>query len=109
MEKAVCTSGVITLQNQKRKSSDYRFLCVGRLINILFLFLLQHLNWIERYSTMKIGRFFFVWVYILAENFNTVSQIIRRTEQCELPMKTACKKLNFNGLATCSVCNHIIK
>ena len=28
--------------------------------NILVLFLLQHLNWIERYSTMKIGRFFFV-------------------------------------------------
>ena len=27
-------------------------------MNILVLFLLQHLNWIERYSTMKIGRFF---------------------------------------------------
>ena len=39
-------------------------MCVGRLINILVLFLLQNLNWIERYSTMKIGRFFFVWVYI---------------------------------------------
>ena len=24
--------------------------------------------------------------YIVAENFNAVSQIIRRTEQCELPM-----------------------
>ena len=60
MEKAVCTSGVITLQDQKIKSSDYHFLCVGRLINILVLFLLQHLNWIERYSTVKIGRFFFV-------------------------------------------------
>ena len=64
MEKAVCTSSVITLQDQKIKSSDYHFLCVGRLINILVLFLLQHLNWIERYSTMKIGRFFFVRVYI---------------------------------------------
>ena len=60
MEKAVCTSGVITLQDLKIKSSDYHFLCVGRLINILVLFLLQYLNWIERYSTMKIGRFFFV-------------------------------------------------
>ena len=64
MEKAVCTSGVITLQDQKIKSSDYHFLFVGRLMNILVLFLLQHLNWIERYSTMKIGRFFFVWVYL---------------------------------------------
>ena len=60
MKKAVCTSDVITLQDQKIKSSDYHFLCVVRLINILVLFLLQHLNWIERYSTMKIGRFFFV-------------------------------------------------
>ena len=60
MEKAVCTSGVITLQDQKIKSSDYHFLCVGRLINILVSFLLQHLNWFERYSTMKTGRFFFV-------------------------------------------------
>ena len=38
MEKAVCTSGVITLQDQKIKSSDYHFLCVGRLINILVYF-----------------------------------------------------------------------
>ena len=60
MEKAVCTSGVITFQDQKIKSSDYHFLCVGRLINILVLFLLQHLNWIEIYRTVKIGRFFFV-------------------------------------------------
>ena len=42
------------------KSNNYHFLCVGRLINILVLFLLQHLNSIERYSTMIIGRFFFV-------------------------------------------------
>ena len=60
MEKAVCTSGVFTLQDQKIKSSDYHFLCVERLINILVLFLLQHLGSIERYSAMKIGRFFFV-------------------------------------------------
>ena len=58
MEKAVCTLGLITLQDQKIKSSNYH--CIGRLINISVLFLLQHLNWIERYSTMKIGRFFFV-------------------------------------------------
>ena len=60
MEKAVCTLGLITLQDQKIKSNNYHFLCLGRLINILGLFLLQHLNRIERYSTMKIGCFFFV-------------------------------------------------
>ena len=60
MEKAVCTLGLITLQDQNIKSNNYIFLCVGRLINILVLFLFQHLNWAERYSTMKIGRFFFV-------------------------------------------------
>ena len=54
------TLGLITLQDQKIKSNNYHFLCVGRLINILVLFLLQHLNWIERYSTMIIGRLFFV-------------------------------------------------
>ena len=53
MEKAVCTLGLITLQDQKIKLNNYHFLCVGRLINILVLFLLQHLNWIKRY--MKIG------------------------------------------------------
>ena len=63
MEKAVYTLGLITLQDQKIKSNNYHFWCVGRLINILVLFLLQHLSWIERYSTMKIGRFFSVWVY----------------------------------------------
>ena len=60
MEKAVCTLGLITLQDQKIKSNNYHLVCVGRLINIFVLFLLQNLNWIERYSTMKIGRFFFV-------------------------------------------------
>ena len=60
MEKAVCTLGLITLQDQKIKSNNYHLLCVGRLIKILVLYLLQHLNWIERYSTMKIGRFCFV-------------------------------------------------
>ena len=60
MEEAVYTLGLITLQDQKKKSNNYHFLCVERLINILFLFLLQHLGWIERYSAMKIGRFFFV-------------------------------------------------
>ena len=29
----------------------------------LVLFLLRHFNWMERFSTMKIGRFFFVRVY----------------------------------------------
>ena len=60
MEKAVNTLGLITFQDQKIKSNNYHFLCVRRLINILVLFLLQHLSWIERYGTMKIGRFFFV-------------------------------------------------
>ena len=60
MEKAVCTLGPITLQDKKIKSNYYQFLCVRRLINILVLFLLRHLNRIERYSTMKIERFFFV-------------------------------------------------
>ena len=59
MEKAVCTVGSITLQGKKIKSNNYQCLCVRRLINILVLILLRHLNWIERYSTMKIGRFFF--------------------------------------------------
>ena len=58
--KAVCTLGLITLQDQKIKLNNDYFLCVGHLINILGLFLLQHLNQIERYSAMKIGRFFFV-------------------------------------------------
>ena len=60
MEKAVCTFSLITLQDEKIKSNNYNFWCVGRLIIILVLFLLQHLNWIEGYSTMKMGRFFFV-------------------------------------------------
>ena len=60
MKKAVCTLGLITLQDKKIKSNNYHFLCVGRLINILVLISVQHLNWIERYSIMKIGRFFFV-------------------------------------------------
>ena len=63
MEKAVCTLGLITLQDQKIKSNNYHFVCVEHLINVFVLFLLQHLNWIKRYSTMKIGRFFFVRVY----------------------------------------------
>ena len=53
MEKAVSTLGSITLQDKKTKSINYHFLCVLRLINILVLFLLRHLNWIERYSTIK--------------------------------------------------------
>ena len=60
MEKAVCTFGLFALQDKKIVSNNYQLLCVGSLINILVLFLLQHLNWMERYSTMVIGRFFFV-------------------------------------------------
>ena len=58
MEKAVCTLGSITLHDKKIKSNSYQVVCVLRLINILVLFLLLHLNWIDRYSTMKIGRYF---------------------------------------------------
>ena len=59
-EKAMCTLGLITLQDRKIKSNNHHFLCIGRLIKNLVLFLLQYLNWIERYSTMKTGRYFFV-------------------------------------------------
>ena len=58
--KAVFTLGSIDLPYKKIKSNNCQFLCVGRLVNILVYFLLQHLNWIERYSTMKIIRIFFV-------------------------------------------------
>ena len=60
VESAVFTLGSITLPDKKIKSNNYQFLCVGRLINILVYFLLRHFNWIKRYSTMKIGRIFFV-------------------------------------------------
>ena len=59
-EKAVRTLGLFTLQAKKIIPNNYHVLCVGRLINILVLFLFQQLNWIERYSSMKSGRFFFV-------------------------------------------------
>ena len=62
--KVVCTLGLITLEDKKMQSNNYHFVYVGRLINILVLYLLQYLNWIERYSIVKIGRFFFV-EYIL--------------------------------------------
>ena len=68
MEKAECTLGSITLHDKIINSNNYQFLCVLRLINILVLFLLRHLNWIDRYSTMKIGRNFFVWVYVAKFN-----------------------------------------
>ena len=60
LEKAVHTLGSITIHDKKIKSNNYQFLCVLRLINISVLILLRHLNWIDRYSTIKIGRYFFV-------------------------------------------------
>ena len=45
---------------QEDKINNDQLLCVGRLINILVYLLLRHLNWIKSYSTMKIGRIFFV-------------------------------------------------
>ena len=62
MEKAVYILGLITLQDQKIKPNNYHVLCVGCLIDILVLFLVQHLSWIERYRTMKIGVFFFIYI-----------------------------------------------
>ena len=59
MEKDVCTLGSITLYDKKIKSNNFQVLCVLRLTNIFVLFLLQHLNWIDRYSIIKIGRYFF--------------------------------------------------
>ena len=68
MEKAVCTLGSITFHDKKIKSNYYQFLCVLRLINILVLFLLRHLNWIDRYSTMKIGlTFLFEYITSVSE------------------------------------------
>ena len=54
MEKAVFTLCSITLPDKKIKSNNYQSVCVLRLINILVLFWLRHLNWIGRYSNMKI-------------------------------------------------------
>ena len=45
---------------------------------------------------------------IIAENFNAVSQIIKRTEQCKFCMKIAGLKLNFHHQATDSVGLHVI-
>ena len=67
MKKAVCILGSIALQDKKIKSNNCQFLYVLRLINILVLFLLQHLNWIERCSTIKNGRFFFFCLSIIIE------------------------------------------
>ena len=63
MEWAVFTLGSITLPDKKKKSNNQKVLFVGRLINILAYILLRHLNWVKRYSTMKIVRIFFVRVY----------------------------------------------
>ena len=60
VEWAGFTLGSITLPDKKIKFNNYQILCVGRLINVLVYFLLIHLNWIKRYSSMKSGRLFFV-------------------------------------------------
>ena len=56
MKIAVFTLGSIAIPDKKIKSYHYQFSCVLRLSNSLVLFLFRYLNWIERYSTMKIGR-----------------------------------------------------
>ena len=43
MEKAVCTLGSVTVQDEI-KSNNYQFLCVRRFINMSVLFLLRHLK-----------------------------------------------------------------
>ena len=45
---------------------------------------------------------------MLAENFNAVLQILRRAEQCQLPIKIVCIKLDSYDLAAGSVCLHIL-
>ena len=67
--KAVFTLGSITLPVKKIKSNNCQVLCVGRLINIFVYFLLRHLNWIERYSNMKIGSFLFEYINGYFNNF----------------------------------------
>ena len=42
------------------------------------------------------------------KNFNTVSQIKRRAEQCQFPIKIICIKLDSYDLAAGSVCLHAI-
>ena len=60
MEKAVCTLGSITLQDKKIKIKQLQiFECPTFDKHFGFIFVATS-NWIERYSTMKIGRFFFV-------------------------------------------------
>ena len=71
MEKAVCTLGLISLQDQKIKSNNYHFLYVGRLINILGLFLLQHLNWIEKIQYHENRTFLFcLSIYVFRRRKN---------------------------------------
>ena len=57
VEQAVFTLCSITLLDKKIRFNSYKFLCVRCLINILFIFAV-HLNWIERYSTIKSDVFF---------------------------------------------------
>ena len=45
---------------------------------------------------------------MLAKNFNAVLQILRRAEQCQLPIKIVCIKLDSYDLAAGSVCLHAI-
>ena len=108
IENAVYTLGLITLQDQKIKSNNIFFLCVGRLINILVLFLLQHLSWIERYSTMKIGRFFFVWVCDIMPTWS----MVQKSSRLQVNQKTGDygnSEINFSsyqsGLTECRYFN----
>ena len=45
---------------------------------------------------------------MLAENFNALLQILRRAEQCQIPIKIVCIKLDSYDLAASSVCLHAI-
>ena len=71
----------IRFNNSSRSEDKIKqlpFLCVRRLINILVFFLLQHLYWIERYSTMKTRTYLFLFEYITVEAL----VLIKNHENC---------------------------
>ena len=59
VDKAVFNIGSITLPDKKINQMISNFVC-QTFHKPFGLFLLRHPNWIDRYNTMKIGRFFFV-------------------------------------------------
>ena len=73
MEKAVCTLGSITLQDQNLKSNNYHFLCVGRLINIL-IFISVSTSKLDRKIQYHENRtFLFCLSILVSHQFNVVA------------------------------------